>query len=129
MAKGNPKPSTKFEPGNQAAKGADHSGRRVMTQQLISALNEGYQEWVPPELDNDGKEVKKGHFRQTEITNMRRVIDNLISNATRAADQQAINAIIDRVDGKVPQAITGEDGGPVEVHITGGLPTSGGKKS
>lgn len=77
-----------FQPGNQEQKKADRKKPRVIAQQLTSALNEAY---------GDGDRTK-----------LRAVIDKWIELAI-AGDMQAINAISDRVDGKVPQAIAGID--------------------
>ena len=118
-----------FKPGNQLAKGADHSGRRVMTQQLTSILNEQFQgmkRQTRPVLDKDGTArldgsgnpiietifVKDG--KPQDISNLRKVLDNLVFNATVLNDQSAINAIFDRMEGKPAQAITGPEGEPLE---------------
>lgn len=58
---------------------------RIVTQQLISALNE-----ADPA---DG------------ITKLRKIVDRLVENAL-AGDMQAINAVMDRVEGKPPQFST-----------------------
>jgi hypothetical protein len=83
-----------FQPGNQEQKKADRKKPRVVAQQLTSALNEAY---------GDGN-----------ITKLRAVIDAWVANAIKG-DQQAINALADRIDGKVPQAIGGDDElGPIK---------------
>lgn len=48
------------------------------------------------------------------------LIDRAIDNDTRAACE-----VMDRVEGKVPQAITGADGGPLQVQD---VPWLGGRK-
>lgn len=111
----------KFQPGNKAAVG--RPDRKLMTQQLISILNEKYQgmkrEAVVLKVDGkvvtdstgkpvyDVKWVKDG--KPQDITQMRKVLDNLVFNATVLNDQSAINAIFDRVEGKPAQAILAED--------------------
>lgn len=82
-----------FQPGNQEAKKADHRKRRVVTQQLTSALNEAYDE---------GR------------TKLRAVIDAWVANAIKG-DQGSITALADRLDGKPAQAIVGDDESPLNV--------------
>jgi hypothetical protein len=65
--------------------------RRVITQQLIAALNE-----IDPK---DG------------ITKLRKVVDQLVEKAI-GGDISAIKEVIDRVDGRVPQGIVGDDDQP-----------------
>jgi ribosomal protein L17 len=77
-----------FQPGNQESKKADHRRARVITQQLISALNEAAV---------DGSTTK-----------LRKLVDRLIAKAIDG-DVHAIKEIIDRVDGTVPQAIVGDE--------------------
>lgn len=76
-----------FQPGNQEHKKADRKKPRIITQQLISALNEPF----------DG-----------DITKMRKVVDGLVAKAIDG-DVQATKEILDRVDGKVPQPVSGGD--------------------
>jgi ribosomal protein L17 len=68
-----------FQPGNKLAALGDHSKRKILTQSLISELNE-----IDP---------------STKMTRMRRVIQQLITNA-EGGDNQAIMAIFDRIEGK-----------------------------
>lgn len=49
-------------------------------------------------------------------TKLREVADALVTKAI-AGDVQAIKEIADRLDGKVPQGLMGEDGGPVVINI------------
>ena len=87
-----------FQPGNQDSKKADHRRHRVITQQLISALNEAA---------HDGNTTK-----------MRKLVDRLIDKAIDG-EVQAIKEILDRVDGRVPQAMAGDDGeGPVKLVVS-----------
>jgi hypothetical protein len=48
---------------------------------------------------------------------LRAIAKKLLAKAT-AGDVNAIREVADRLDGKVPQAVTGEDGGPIHVTIT-----------
>ena len=77
-----------FAEGNKAAVGADHSKRKVLTQSLISELNE-----IDPE---------------TQMTRLRRVVRQLITNA-ESGDNVAINAIFDRIEGKPKQALVNDE--------------------
>jgi hypothetical protein len=87
-----------FQPGNQESKKADHRRARVITQQLISALNEAA---------DDGNTTK-----------MRKLVDRLVDKAIDG-DVPAIKEILDRVDGRVPQAMAGDDGeGPIRLVVS-----------
>lgn len=107
----NKNPSNKFQPGNQAAAGAKHENRRPLTQMLISALNEPFHEW----------DKKAGRYKAqpspAKITKMRKLIDNLIHNATVLNETSAITHIIDRVEGKPLQGLTGPEGEPLEPAV------------
>jgi hypothetical protein len=67
-----------FKKGNKLAALGDHTKKRVLTQQLISELNE---------VDANG------------VTRMRKIIRALVSNA-EANDNAAIKEIFDRLEGK-----------------------------
>lgn len=73
-----------FEPGNQEGKKADHKKPRIITQKLIARLN-----------DADGAALD-------------RVIAALLAKA-QEGDVPAIREVMDRVEGKVPQAMIGGD--------------------
>ena len=73
-----------FEQGNQEAKKANHKKPRIITQKLIARLN-----------DAEGKDLDA-------------VIAALITKA-KEGDVPAIREVLDRVDGKVPQAVIGGD--------------------
>jgi hypothetical protein len=73
-----------FEPGNQEAKKANHKKPRIITQKLIARLN-----------DAEGAALD-------------RLISALIAKA-QEGDVPAIREILDRVEGKVPQAVIGGD--------------------
>ena len=73
-----------FEAGNQEAKKANHKKPRIITQKLIARLN-----------DSDGAALD-------------RVIAALLAKA-QEGDVTAIREVLDRVDGKVPQAVVGGD--------------------
>ena len=79
-----------YEPGNQEGKKADHRKPRIITQKLIARLN-----------DAEGKALD-------------RLISALIAEA-HDGDVAAIREIFDRVEGKVPQGVTGGEGGPLTV--------------
>ncbi|MGO4316702.1 hypothetical protein [Agrobacterium sp. MCAB5] len=51
-------------------------------------------------------------------TKLRAVAEALVSKAV-AGDVQAIKEVADRLDGKVTQEISGPDGGPVQIDLTG----------
>jgi hypothetical protein len=94
-----------FKKGNQLAKNGDRAPKRIVTQQLISILNEEFRQY----------DQKTGKFgKGTNITKMRRMLDNLVFNATVLGETQAIREIIDRVQGKPAQAITDADGNNLE---------------
>lgn len=129
MANPNPRKDVGFQKGNKAGVGnpGPNPGRRMMTQQLVSILHEGFQDWrreVKPICDKDGKPgkgsdgkpltqvvyVKDGKpMSPDHMSNMRKVLENLVFNATVLNDQAAINAIFDRMEGKPAQAIVAED--------------------
>lgn len=71
-----------FEPGNQEAKKADHKKPRIITQKLIAKLQ-----------DADG-------------AGLDRLLNALIKKGEEG-DVPAIKEIMDRVEGKVPQAVIG----------------------
>lgn len=79
-----------FEPGNQAAKGANHKQRRMITQKLIARLN-----------DSEGKELD-------------RIVGALVAKAGDG-DVPALKEIFDRVEGKVTQPIGGDEAAPIVV--------------
>lgn len=82
-----------FQQGNQEAKKGNHKKPRVITQNLIAELQTA-----------DG-------------ASLRRVVKALIEKAAEG-DVAAIREIMDRVDGKVPQPIAGEDGeGPAKLVL------------
>lgn len=77
-----------FQQGNQESKKADHKRPRIITQKLIARLN-----------DSDGAALD-------------RVIAALLAKA-QEGDVPAIREVMDRVEGKVPQAVIGgEEGDP-----------------
>ena len=83
--------------GNQYAKGHKGPwGDRLFTDTIRRAI-----------LQNDGKKLRD-------------IADSLVAIATAGEKDSdrvsAIKEIADRVDGKVPQAITGPDGGPVQIQ-------------
>ena len=79
----------------------DNQRHRVIRQQLVAALNEAAGEGKPNKL--------------------REVVDALIARAIDG-DVQAIKEIIDRVDGRVPQAIVGDaESGPVVLRVVTGV--------
>lgn len=51
------------------------------------------------------------------ITKKLRLVARALVNAALNGDIPAIKEVNDRVDGKSPQAVTGEDGGPIAVII------------
>jgi ribosomal protein L17 len=77
-----------FESGNQAAVGADHSKRKILTQALIAELNE---------ID-----------AKTKTKRLRKIVLKLIENA-EGGDNVAIQHIADRIEGKVTTVV---DAGP-----------------
>lgn len=114
------KPKVPFAPGNQAAAGVNHWARKHMTQQLVSILNEqfqGYRKVVKVTGEGDAAKTvvtweKDG--KPQDITNLRKLLDNLVFNATVLNDQAAINAVFDRVEGKPVQGLSGPEGEPLE---------------
>jgi ribosomal protein L17 len=79
-----------FQKGNTLAAGVNHAKKKIVTQQLISVLNE---------------------LAEGNVKKIRKVVDALVTNAM-AGDTQAIKEIFDRVDGKAPQPIVGDDDEP-----------------
>lgn len=79
-----------FEPGNQEHKKANHKKPRIITQKLIARLQ-----------DAEGAALD-------------RLIAALIAKA-QEGDVPAIREVMDRVEGKVPQAIENGDDGPLEL--------------
>ena len=78
-----------FEPGNQEAKKANHKKPRIITQKLIARLQ-----------DAEGAALDS-------------MIAAIITKA-QEGDVPAFKEIMDRVEGKVPQAIENGDDGPLE---------------
>lgn len=76
-----------FEPGNQEARKANHKKPRIITQKLIAKLN-----------DADGAALD-------------RLVSALIAKA-QEGDVPAIKEVLDRVEGKVPQAVIGDGDEP-----------------
>lgn len=79
-----------FERGNKAAVGANHKKPRLITQKLIARLQ-----------DAEGAALD-------------RMIAAIITKA-QEGDVPAFKEIMDRVEGKVPQAIENGEDGPFEV--------------
>lgn len=78
-----------FEPGNQEGKKANHKKPRIITQKLIARLN-----------DAEGAALD-------------RMISAIIAKA-QEGDVPAFREIMDRVEGKVAQAIENGEDGPLE---------------
>ncbi len=85
-----------FEKGNKAAVGADHSSRKIITQALIAELNE-----VDP---------------KSKQTRLRKIVLKLIENA-EDGDNQAIQHIADRIEGKPAQTIEGNAERPLVQEV------------
>lgn len=49
-------------------------------------------------------------------TKLRRIVDRLVLNALEG-DMTAIKEVAERIDGKVPQAVTGADDGPIQHEV------------
>ena len=79
-----------FEPGNQQAKKANHKKPRIITQKLIARL-----------MDAEGKALD-------------RMLAAIIAKA-QEGDVPAFREIMDRVEGKVAQAIENGDDGAFEI--------------
>lgn len=79
-----------FEPGNQEAKKANHTKRRMITQKLIARLN-----------DAEGRELD-------------RIVGAIIAKASEG-DVPALKEIFDRVEGKVTQPIGGDESAPLVI--------------
>lgn len=76
-----------FQPGNQESKKANHKRPKVFTQSLLAALKK---------TDSDNVEA------------IQRIADKLVLLA-ESGDIQAIKEVADRVEGKVPQGVVGDD--------------------
>lgn len=59
----------------------------------------------------------KSAYRRYAVQNPQKLMDAVIATfeSAIAGDTAAMREISDRLDGKVPQAITGADGGPLEI--------------
>lgn len=85
-----------FEPGNQHAKKANHKRPKIFTDSLLAALKK---------TDDENVEA------------IQRIANKLVKLA-ESGDVQAIKEVADRIEGKVPQAVVGDqDGGPLTVQI------------
>ena len=73
-----------FQPGNKEQLKGNRQKPKIITQNLIAEL------------------------KDAEGTKLRRVVQALIARAIEG-DVQAIREVMDRVDGKVPQGIAGDD--------------------
>jgi len=81
-----------FQPGNlEAKKGLGSRKPRIITQNLISLLNE---------VDT------------SDVPKVRRFAEALLARALEG-DVAAMNAVMDRVEGKVPQPIAGDPDNPL----------------
>jgi hypothetical protein len=82
-----------FEPGNQEAKKANHKKPRIITQKLIAKLQDA------------------------EGTALDRMVSAIIARA-QEGDVPAFREIMDRVEGKAPQPVTGgdEDDAPIRLE-------------
>jgi hypothetical protein len=105
---------TVFQKGHQINKGRSGGMRRDATLEIVSQLNEA---------------VKNIDGSKEARDNLHRLVANLIAKATVGSDKivkgklvkgtgdlTAILAIIERLEGKPKQAITGPDNGPVQVQ-------------
>lgn len=88
-----------FQPGNTDHLKADRHKHRRITQQLISHLEEG-----------DGSRI--------------RGLVKALTDKAQGGDMTAMGYILDRVDGKVPQAHTGADDGPIKLIVKWATPSS-----
>lgn len=142
-----PKSATTFKAGNKAAAGASHAPRKMMTQQLTSILNEAFQGMkrvARPVTDKAGKArngsdgkplmevIWEKDGKPQDITNLRKLLDNLVFNATVLSDTAAITQIFDRLEGKPVQGISGPEGEPLEattfiVRMSSAKPPGAGK--
>lgn len=64
----------------------------------------------------DALRIAVAEAHQTGGTKLRAVADSLVAEGI-TGNIQAIKEIADRLDGKAPQPITGEDNGPLQVVI------------
>lgn len=80
-----------FELGNQEAKKGDHKNKRRFAAELNLAIS------AVDLSDPNG------------ATKLRKIADALIEKAITDKDVSAIREIADRIDGKVPQAVVGDD--------------------
>lgn len=84
-------PFVKGQSGNPRGRQLENEKLRPITAAISRAL-----------LANDGQKLRK-------------LADSLIDRAIEASDRAA-SEVLDRVEGKVPQALTGPDGGPIQVQ-------------
>jgi len=84
-----------FQPGNlEGKKGLGSKKPRIITQNLISLLNE---------VDT------------SDVPKVRRFCEALLAKALEG-DVAAMNAVMDRVEGKVPQQIQGDPDNPLVIE-------------
>ena len=82
-----------FEPGNKAAVGANHKKPRIITQKLIAEL------------------------QNAEGSKLNMLVAALVTKASEG-DVPAIKEIMDRVEGKVPQAVENGDEGAFKIEVS-----------
>ena len=69
-----------------------------------------------PNKQTSGVKAYSKQFTEKAIDVLWSIAENPEQPA--AARVSAANAILDRGEGKVPQAVTGEDGGPIDMRTT-----------
>lgn len=72
-----------------------------------------------PWADRPLTDLLRRALAQGDSKRARRIAENLLDQAAKNDPRavQAIREVFDRIEGKVPQAITGEGGGPVEIRV------------
>jgi hypothetical protein len=93
-----------FLPGNQANPGGRPKDKRFTEALRLALMRE------VDETDDDGKPTG------AKTTKLRQIADKLVAQALDG-ESWAIQQVADRIDGKPPQAIVGEEDGPLTVIV------------
>lgn len=120
MGRDNPKSRAnlkEFQPG-QTGNPKGSSAKAKIIGQLRKLTAEHVKEVASILLDGDREKLNEV-MAAKDSSMLTLWLANGIAQSTKKGDFGALNALLDRVTGKVPQKLehTGEDGGPVDINV------------